>query len=185
MDRQVKNVLVFSTIGMCIYFAMTKNPSAPEQSTIDLSKPDLFLTHAKIDHFRAIDGTLDWTINSNKVTYNQTQDIFKAAKPIVIIAKNNRVPQTTLKADMTTFTRHSEVLKLRDNVSLEQKNNRTASLITTDKLNYYPSRHYAESLSPVAISSDVGKTEGDQLKIWLDREIIELSGNVRGTHDPQ
>jgi len=76
----------------------------------------------------------------------------------------------------------NEVL-LRGDVVLTQRSKQQPLKLSTETLQLYPQRHYAESSSAVTIKAPTGQIRGVGMKVYGDEQRLLLLSAIRGTYN--
>jgi len=178
------------SIFLCIMFACylvlvanTKQPQEVQQSSTVM--PSLYTENATLNSFDYDSGSLTWTMRSPLVSYFEESSLLVADTPTLALYEDSHTSPWFVDAGRAAIYRADGTIRLNNGVELRHiQHNNQRYLINTERLDYYPKRHFAEAIYPVEIQDGTSFQRGDTLKIWLEREYIKLEGNVRGNYVP-
>jgi len=105
--------------------------------------------------------------------------------PLITLYREQEAPWT-IKAWHGKSIDGSNKITLWKNVVLYQaaSANNPERMVTTDKLNYYPNKQYADTEQEVQIQQAGLLVKSKGMHAYLDKDTIELLDHVRGRYEP-
>jgi len=166
-----------------VLVANTEKKQETHQSNSVL--PTLYTENATLNSFDNGSGSLTWTMRSPLVNYFEESSLVIAENPTLALYEDTHTTPWFVDAGRAAIYRADGTIRLNNGVELRHiQHNNQRYLINTERLDYYPVRHFAEAIYPVNIQDGTSNQKADSLKIWLEREYIKLEGNVRGSYVP-
>ena len=142
-------------------------------------EPDLYGEDAIITQYRE-DGSLEYVLNSVKVRYFEETERTQLTTPFLTIDRTPKAPWsasslTGYVKPVDNFDDDAEtIVELRDNVRLDQIDPEQRLTLTTEALDVYPERQYAETNRAVMIDTRVGRTKSAGMKADIERGTFNL-----------
>ena len=186
MSQRGRVVLGFLAVCSVIYIVLiaTRTTVTSTQNS-DQVPPSLYIQNAEVVNYSPLTGFVEWTLQSPDVKYFSAQQLMIAERPSMRVFDHTVANPWELDAGRAAFHRRDEMVRLNQQVRMRQAlPNGEYQLIETARIDYYPNDQYAQAIYPVTIESNFGRSRGDQLKIWLAREYLELQGNVETYYEP-
>lgn len=143
-------------------------------------EPDLYMQGAIIKQFRD-DGSLRYVLSSERIRHFADMDLTRLDQPVLEMREGQQ-PAWSARAvegelHVEDDAQRQEVIRLRDQVFLEQTRGERFVSLSSDELTVYPDRQFAETERPVMIDSNAGRTKAVGLAADLRRSVLDLSSS--------
>lgn len=152
------------------------NLAIPSDKTIEY-----FFRGANARHYRK-SGSLHYEFESDYLEYFEATDTTEVSLPKIIMYLKDGTPWHA-RSDTASVLNQNKTIHLQGNVFIEQRDD-TINM-KTEELYIIPARDYAETNSPVTITSPAGKTYATGMTLDLQKQRLHLLSKVRSSYVPQ
>ncbi len=186
VTRALRNQSIGFAAVMFVCYLVLVTQDSPSKLAVssDTIPPSLFAIDAQVSTFDSVSGDLTWTMNSPKVNYFESTNLVVADTPSLVLYKDSHTQPWFVNAGRAAIYQNQTLVRLNQNVTMRHPNaNAPPQTIETSRIDYYPSRHFAEAIYPVEIHQGANSSRGDSLKLWMEREYVEMEGNIESIYE--
>lgn len=155
----------------------------PDPLVIDPRQPDFFMENARIRQLNA-QGTVSYELTTERATHLASDESTLLEEPYLEFYREGESQPWELTARHGQAERGGDRVRLTEQVELQQQlPDRELTRLTTELLDVYPQRDYAETDQPVRIEAANGVTTGVGMQVQFNDGIMTLLSNIRGEHE--
>lgn len=146
------------------------------------NQPDLYMQGSRIIQFDA-DGSERYRLTADQIRHFTSDDTTRLEQPALTVHRPDEPPWSVrakhgyIRPRVLPGRTREEVVYLRNDVVLEQRDDKHRVTLTTEALYVYPERRFAETDRAVMIETDAGRTMAVGLAGDLGTGVLELSSN--------
>jgi len=149
-----------------------------------VATPDVAIGGATIDQFDAT-GALEYRLVAKTIRHFEADDSTQLDTPVLELHDAPQPPWLVrsktgeIRYRTDDAGKREEVVLLRDDVELEQRQDPQFTKLTTPAIDVFPARKFAETDQPVMIDSNTGRTNAIGLSGDLNTDLFKLSYNAK------
>lgn len=145
--------------------------------------PQIIVEQTQLTHFN-LSGTVAHQLQSEKLLSEEGDGLVYVSNPVIGIDPN-RSDSWEAFSQRGTYNQQTKAMQMSGEVILIRRQPEDDPItISTDVLNYYPDKNFAESDSPVIIETTGHKIETIGMSVDFAVSQYTLKSQVRSRHDP-
>jgi|GEM_PF-2336604 len=180
-------ILLITPFGLAFFFwDLTTKILTTEniaQSDDQLNAPQIIMERTQLVQFDA-SGTMAHLLQSEKLLSEQDSGLVYVSEPTIGIDPN-RSDSWEAFSQSGTYNQQTKAMQMSGDVVLIRKQPKDDPItISTEVLNYYPDKNFADSNSPVIIETTGHKIETIGMSVDFEASEYKLKSQVKSYHDP-
>lgn len=145
---------------------------------------DLVIRDAKTRHFNE-DGNLAYRVDAEQITYYQfkRRDRAELTEPRMLFYQDDQQKWRTESRQGAAYNRGERIV-LSGDVEIDELPSPGGIKLQTPSITILPDKEFAETDRVVTISSGPNQTKGKGMRVYLDKDRVEILSDVKSNYDP-